>query len=213
MSVPQNRVQPQGLGSVGADDLNSYLQTVANLAGLRAFVPQGPMAIQLQGYSSQADGGQGVFVWSSTATGPDNGVTVIVPTGVTQGAWIRDDPTGTIQRCLTYVVDGSGVTIGTGIAGQLAIPFAVTLESVTLLADETGSVQVDIWVTPFGAYPPTITNSIVGTDFPTITSAQSSIDTVLSGWTTSIPANSTMMFNVNSVTSIKRLTIALKAVG
>ena len=92
MAVPQNRVQPQGRGSVGADDLNSYLQTVANLAALRAFVPQGPMAIQLQGYVSQADGGQGVFVWNSTATGPDNSTTVIQPIGVTVGCWIRDDP-------------------------------------------------------------------------------------------------------------------------
>jgi hypothetical protein len=87
-----NSVAQDGQGAVPAGQLNAYLQTVPNLAALRGFIPQGPMAIQLQGYVSQADGGQGVFVWNATAAGPDNGTTVIVPNGVTVGAWIRDDP-------------------------------------------------------------------------------------------------------------------------
>lgn len=87
-----NSVAQDGQGAVPAGQLNAFLQTVPNLAALRGFIPQGPMAIQLQGYVSQADGGQGVFVWASGATGPDNGTTVIQPIGVTVGCWIRDDP-------------------------------------------------------------------------------------------------------------------------
>lgn len=217
MGVPTNAVMPQGLGSVSADLLNTYVQTVANLAALRAFIGTGQMAIQLQGYASQDDGGQGIFVWTATSTGPDNGTTVIVPNGVVEGAWIRDDATGSgptgIVRCATYVVNGGGSVISTGIAGQLSFSFACTILGWTLLADQSGSVVVDIWKVPFASYPPTDTNTIVASLPPTITGAQAAASTTLTGWTTTVAANDTMMFNIDSVTSITNLTIALTIRG
>lgn len=123
--LPFNSVQQDGQGAVAAGQLNAFLQTVPNLAALRGFIPQGPMAIQLQGYVSQADGGQGVFVWASGATGPDNGTTVIQPIGVTVGCWIRDDPTALAGGNLSvYDTTGDSATLVTSITfdGAQIIP-------------------------------------------------------------------------------------------
>jgi len=122
-----NSVAQDGQGAVPAGQLNAYLQTVPNLAALRGFIPQGPMAIQLQGYVSQADGGQGVFVWASGATGPDNSTTVIQPTGVTVGCWIRDDPpSGNVSggNLSVYDTTGDSATLVTSITfdGAQIIP-------------------------------------------------------------------------------------------
>ena len=112
-------------------------------------------------------------------------------------------------RAITYVIDGGGSVINTGVAGALYVPFACAIEGVTLLADEPGSVVADIWKAALGSYPPSAGNSICASDLPTISSAQDSADTSLTGWTTAIAAGDTLIFNVVSVTAIKRLTICL----
>ncbi len=117
--------------------------------------------------------------------------------------------TGTASRCITYVIDGGGSELTTGVAGDLYIPFDVTLTSATLLADQTGSVVVDIWSDSFGNYPPTIGDTITGSTPPTITTDDNSQDAALVGWTVSLTAGSTLRFNVNSVTDITRVTLAL----
>ena len=112
-------------------------------------------------------------------------------------------------RCITYIIDGGGSTISTGIAGQLFIPFGCVITEATLLADQSGSVVVDIWKAAYSSYPPNSGNSIVAAAPPTISTAQKSQNSTLTGWTTAITAGDTLMFNVNSVTSITRLTVAL----
>ena len=89
------------------------------------------------------------------------------------------------------------------------LTFPATIKAVYLLADQPGSIQIDIWKVPIAGYPPTGSNSICAADLPTITSAQEYQDTTLTGWTTAINANDTFMFNVVSVTSIQRVTIVL----
>lgn len=113
------------------------------------------------------------------------------------------------QRIVTYIIDNSGTVLNTGVAGDLWIGYACAIDKVTLLADQTGSVVVDIWNASYAAYPPTVANTIVAAHPPTITAATSSQDATLTGWTTALAANSTLRFNVNSVSSITRLTVAL----
>jgi len=63
---------------------------------------------------------------------------------------------------ITYVMDGGGVVLTTGVKGDLYIPFKCTISSYTLLADQSGSVVVDIWKNTYGNYPPTVSNNITG---------------------------------------------------
>lgn len=89
MAAPKLTVFQQGLGAVNADNLNTLESTCDNLAQLRAFIGVQGVQVFLRGYVSLNDGGQGPFAWVSNATGPDNGATIIIPTGVSVGAWVR----------------------------------------------------------------------------------------------------------------------------
>ncbi len=111
---------------------------------------------------------------------------------------------------ITFIIDGGGGTIKTGIKGDLRIPFACTIQSVTLLADASGSIVIDIWKDSYANYPPTDADSITASAPPTITSADKSEDITLTGWTTTINAGDCLRFNVDSVSTHKRVSLILK---
>ena len=111
---------------------------------------------------------------------------------------------------LTFVIDGGGSAITTGQKGHLHIPFNCIITQVTLLADQTGSIVIDIWKDGYGFFPPTDGDSITASAPPTISSAQKSQDITLSGWTTYLYANDVLAFNVDSCTAITRVTLCLK---
>ena len=91
MTAPLPAVFVQGLGSATADNLNTYCQTVVNVAQARSFPALSNMLLFVQGTTTPNDGGQGMFWWNSTSTAADDsGVTTIVPPGATgSGAWNR----------------------------------------------------------------------------------------------------------------------------
>jgi len=111
---------------------------------------------------------------------------------------------------ITFVIDGGGSAITTGQKGHLRIPFSCEIQSVTLLADQTGSIQVDIWKDTYANFPPTDSDSITGGNEPAISSAQKYEDTTLSGWTKTINAGDVLAFNVDSCSTITRVVVALK---
>jgi len=111
---------------------------------------------------------------------------------------------------LTFVIDGGGSAITTGQKGHLEIPFACTIQQVTMLADQSGSIVVDIWKDTYANFPPTDADSITASAPPTISSAQKSQDSTLTGWTKSISSGDILAFNVDSCTTITRVTISLK---
>ena len=114
------------------------------------------------------------------------------------------------QNSITFVIDGGGSTITTGVKGFLEIPFACTINRATLLADQSGSIVIDIWKDTYANYPPTVADTITASAKPTITTAVKSQDATLTGWTTSIAAGDILGYNVDSVTTIKRVTVALR---
>lgn len=110
---------------------------------------------------------------------------------------------------ITFVIDGGGDTITTGIKGYLEIPFACTITAARALADQSGSIVVDIWKDTYANYPPADADSITASAPVTISSATKSENTTLTGWTTSISAGDILGFNVDSITTCERVTIAL----
>lgn len=113
-------------------------------------------------------------------------------------------------RTITFIIDGGGSAITTGIKGDLEIPFACTINRVTLLADQSGSIVIDIWKDTYANYPPTVADTITASAKPTISTATKSQDATLTGWTTSIAAGDTLRFNVDSITTCTRVTLSLK---
>jgi hypothetical protein len=110
---------------------------------------------------------------------------------------------------LGITIDGAGLVITTGIKGFLQVPVACTITAVTMLADQAGSIVVDIWKDTYANYPPTVADTITAAAKPTIAAANKSQDNTVVGWTTAIAAGDILGFNVDSAATITRLTLEL----
>lgn len=111
---------------------------------------------------------------------------------------------------LTFVIDGGGSAITTGVKGDIEVPFNCTIQQVTMLADQSGSIVVDIWKDTYANYPPTDADSITASAVPTISAATKSQDATLTGWTTSVSAGDILRYNVDSASTVTRVTVSLK---
>jgi len=113
---------------------------------------------------------------------------------------------------LTFVIDGGGSAITTGVKGFLPVDFACSLQQATILADQSGSIVVDIWKDTYANFPPTDDDSITASAPLTINGAQKAQDGTLTGWTKAVAAGDILAFNVDSCATITWVVIDLKAV-
>lgn len=109
-----------------------------------------------------------------------------------------------------FVIDGGGSVITTGVKGDLDVGFNGRIVAATLMADVVGSIVVDVWKRPYASYPPSVADKITSATPPTLTAANKSQDTTLSGWTTAFSVGDVFRFNVNSASTVKRVTLSLK---
>ncbi len=127
---------------------------------------------------------------------------------------INTDPALSVTNLATstinFIIDGGGSAILTGSKGFLVIDFACTIQNNTLLADQSGSIVVDIKKCAYAGFPTTA--SICAAAKPTLSSAQNSQDAILTGWTTAIAAGDILEYNVDSATTVTRVTLSLKVV-
>ncbi len=115
-----------------------------------------------------------------------------------------------IDVMLEHTSDGGGVVLSTGVKGDKYCDVTGTIIRWTIECDQSGSCEWDIWKKPFVANsPPTIANTITASAKPTLTTAQSSTGTSLTGWTTAVTAGDTFRFNLNSATTITRCVLSL----
>jgi len=131
---------------------------------------------------------------------------VTTATGVLSTAVAADLPahnhTGVVVAA-SFLIDGGGAVITTGIKGDLEIPFACTITNVRMFADQTGSFIVDIWKDTYANYPPT-SGDIVLT--PSIASSNKSST---GGLAVTAAAGDILRFNVASAATVQRVTISL----
>ena len=147
-------------------------------------------------------------------------LTAVVQGGTTKQTTVRNLGSGwyvnTFPAAIEYIVDGGGAAISApGVKGYLSVPFAATIQSVSLMADRVGDVVTDIWMCDTSTFDagltaPTSANSITGTLQPTITSTTYYNNGSLVGWTTSIGSSNILAFYVQSCNAIQRLTISLQ---
>lgn len=120
--------------------------------------------------------------------------------------------TTVVTAGIIFIIDGGGSAITTGEKGHLLIPFDCTIYEAWLLADQSGSIVIDIWKDTYANFPPTNADSITSAAPPTISTAQKYNDASLISWVKDIDAEDILAFNVDSCTTITRVTLALRVV-
>lgn len=128
--------------------------------------------------------------------------------------WLHGGSSGSVglASTLNFTIDGGGSVIPTGIIGDLVVDFNCTITSATLLADQSGSVVVDIWKDTYANYPPTVADTITASAKPTLSGAIKSQDATLTGWTKTITSGDILRFNVDSSATLTRVLVALRVV-
>lgn len=115
---------------------------------------------------------------------------------------------------LTIVLDGGGVALTTGVKGFFEVPFACVLLGWTLLSTDAaataGSIVIDLWKDVYGSYPPTVADTITASAKPTLSSASKNQSSTLTGWTTAVTAGDILGVNVDSATTVTKVTLSLK---
>jgi hypothetical protein len=120
---------------------------------------------------------------------------------------------GTVTDVIGFTIDGAGVAITTGVKGFIRIPYACTITAVTLLSTDAsataGSIVIDIWKDTYANYPPTVADTITASAKPTLSAANKSLDSTITGWTTSVSAGDVLGFKVDSASTVTRVTLLL----
>lgn len=116
MTAPSLAMQINGQGVVTADNFNTFIQSCNVATDLRGFAGTLGIQVYMRGFSAIGDGGQGFFYWNTGSTAPDdNGVTTIVPSSSTAGAWSRLSSIEVVTYSIQIPISGFSITIGTGI--------------------------------------------------------------------------------------------------
>lgn len=119
------------------------------------------------------------------------------------------DHTHGSTETINIIIDGGGTAITTGVKADVLIPYASTITAARLLADQTGSIVVDIWKDTYANFPPTAGDSITASAKPTLSSGFKYEDTTLTGWTASLTAGDYLRVNVDSATTVTRVVLVL----
>lgn len=124
---------------------------------------------------------------------------------IKDSALFIDDAHDTIQ----FIIDGGSSAITTGVKGDIRVPFDCVVQSWEIVADASGSIVVDIWMDTYANFPPTIGDTITGSEKPTLSSAVKNQDLTLSTFTTTLTRGKWLRYNVDSATTVTRVTVSL----
>lgn len=125
--------------------------------------------------------------------------------------YVRDPLIDLQKRTITVTIgDPIGPVLSTGVKAYIEIPFACEVTGWTVLADASGSIVLDVWKDTYANFPPTIADTITGSEKPTLSSQQKNQDLTLPTWTADIAAGSILAINIDSCTGIKQVTLSLR---
>lgn len=202
-------VVASGAGTTGNAELviNGRVQLYINTScGIGDFVVQSPAVAGRGRCRTTPDDGEFVHGIADETTGSE-GLTYII--AFPSFLWRSAGGGGGIGA-VGITIDGGGSAITTGNKGCVTVEYAGTIIQATALADQSGSIVVDVWKDTYANYPPTDADSITASAPVTISAATKSQDATLTGWTKTIAAGDVVCFNVDSATTITRLNISLR---
>lgn len=114
------------------------------------------------------------------------------------------------EKFIPVVFDGLGSELVPGIWGDVPVHFdGVILRWRLTSTFGPGDLQVDVWKTDYAGFPPTVADTITGSDVPTLSADEKAESTALTGWTTAVSAGDMLRFNIDSVSGVTKATLTL----
>ena len=111
-----------------------------------------------------------------------------------------------------WLTAGNGSSVlPTGEVGYFIAHSDMEITGWRIIADASASIVVDVWKDSWDNFPPTVTDTICGTEKPTLSSARQASDTSLSTWSTVVTKGDVLFFNIDSVATATRVHIILEA--
>lgn len=146
-------------------------------------------------------------------SGPSNGQ-IYTENGVTyqynstSTTWNRIVPSTT--GCVSFGIDGGGSAITTGQKGTIEVPYNFDIIRWTIIADQSGSANIDMWSRDYSTTLPTPANSVTGNIGMTLSTATANQSSSISNWRMNrINAGNVLTYNVQSVSTVTKLTVNL----
>jgi len=195
---------------VGAGVTSILNAQILDIASYGPYCVEAPTSATTSGYVPQ---------WSSTAKTLGTGLAV----GTSANNLLQLNASAQIPavsaalvtgqtKQITVIIDGGTEVISTGVKARIPVDYACTISNCTMVADQSGSIVVDIWKVAYTSLPATVSNTITASAKPTLSAALKYQDTTLTDWTKTIAAGDWLYFNVDSCTTITQITIDLKVV-
>jgi len=100
----------------------------------------------------------------------------------------------------SIMLEVGGTSITTGVKSYTSVNFNCTITGWRITSDASCSIVVDVWKDTYSNFPPTNTDSIAGSELPTLSSAVKNEDLTLTTWTTSVTSGDVIGFNIDSIT-------------
>lgn len=129
--------------------------------------------------------------------------------GLTIGTDVEAYRASAVQGTICIHINGGGSVITTGVKGDVMIPWGYTITSWDIVADQSGSIVIDLWKDTYANYPPTVADTITGSAKPTLSSATKTQSSTLTGWTTTGTRGDYIRWNVDSVSTVTRVVLTL----
>jgi len=126
-------------------------------------------------------------------------------------AYVRDPITQLRSRSIVVGFgDAAGDVLTTGVKAYIEVPFDCNVIGWTVMANVSGSVVIDVWRDSYANFPPTVADTITGSEKPTLASAQKNQDLALTTWSPAIAQGDILGLNVDSVATIKQVVLNLR---
>lgn len=115
------------------------------------------------------------------------------------------------MAAVAFVIDGGGEVITSGTQGKLEIPFPATIAHCRLLADQSGSIGIDLRKDTYAGYEGIVAaDSICSGTRPILSSAMKYQDATLTGWNKKIASGDILAYIVDAgISNITRCTVSL----
>lgn len=102
-----------------------------------------------------------------------------------------------------------GSVLTTGVKHYWIVPFNCTLYRWDLFSTLSGSIVIDVWKDSYANFPPTVADTIAGSEKPTLSSAIKNQDTNITTWTTALNIGDVLVFNIDSITTCTNVLLAI----